>query len=102
MILKMIGQCGVICIMMLLVKTITSVLNVLTYIITSITACPFELDVILVIMSVLTFVIDVILYVMPVYNIQDRIEQSLIKFKCQLKFNGHLHLLEMYMKLIYT
>jgi hypothetical protein len=41
--------------MMLLMKTITAVLNVLTYIITSITALPVRLTAILVIMSVSTF-----------------------------------------------
>jgi len=41
--------------MMLLMKTITAVLKVLTYIITSITTLPVRLAAILVIMSVSTF-----------------------------------------------
>ena len=50
--------------MMLPIKTITSVLKVLTYIITNFTAHPKGLAVILVVMSVLTFTTDVILYIL--------------------------------------
>jgi hypothetical protein len=32
----------------------------------------------------------------------DWVAQTMIKFKCELKLNWHLKLLEMYMKLIYT
>ena len=62
LILKIISQCGANHLLMLQIKTITSVLKVLTYIITSITACPISLTVILVIMSVSTFRTDIILY----------------------------------------
>ena len=36
------------------------------------------------------------------YKNQDWVAQTSIKFKCQLKLNWHLNLLEMYKKLIYT
>ena len=55
----MISQCDVKHIITLLIKTITSALNVSTYIITSVTACG--LAAILAIMSVSTFKTDVIL-----------------------------------------
>jgi len=48
MILKIISQCDVKHIITLLIKTITSALNVSTYIITSVTACPIRLAVVLV------------------------------------------------------
>ena len=32
---------------------------------------------------------------------QNWVEQTLLKFKCQLKLNWHLNLLEMYVELIY-
>ena len=37
-----------------------------------------------------------------VFRKQGRVAHTLIKFKCQLNLNGHLQILEMYMKLIYT
>ena len=52
LILKIIGQSEVNNIMTLLIKTITSVVKILTYIITSISACPNRLTTIPVIMSV--------------------------------------------------
>jgi hypothetical protein len=55
LILKIIGQSEVNNIMTLLIKTITSVVKILTYIITSISACPNRLTTIPVIMSVSTF-----------------------------------------------
>ena len=36
------------------------------------------------------------------YNPLDWVAQTFLNFKCQLKLNWHLNLLEMYMKLIYT
>jgi len=35
-------------------------------------------------------------------RVQDWVAQTSIKFKCQLKLNRHLNLLELYMNLIYT
>ena len=58
--------------MMLPIKTMTAVLNVLTYIITSVTALPTRLPVILAMISVPTFVTSVIVYLFSqihVYNI---------------------------------
>jgi hypothetical protein len=46
----------------LLIKTLKSVLKVSTYIINSITFCPVRLTAILVIMSISTFKTDIILY----------------------------------------
>ena len=63
MILKIIGQYDTKHIMMLLIKTITAVLNVSTYIITCITALPIGLAVVLAIMSVSIFTTASILYV---------------------------------------
>ena len=63
LILKIIGQGDVKHIMTLLVKIITSVLNVSTYIITSITVGLIRLAAILSIMSVSTFITAVFLYV---------------------------------------
>jgi hypothetical protein len=48
---------------MLLIKTVTSVLKVLTYIITNITDCPVRLAAIQVIIAFLTFITAVILYI---------------------------------------
>ena len=61
--MKIIGQRDVKHIMTLLVKIITSVLNVSTYIITSITVGLIRLAAILSIMSVSTFITAVFLYV---------------------------------------
>jgi hypothetical protein len=61
--LKIIGQRDVKHIMTLMVKIITSVLNVSTYIITSITVGLIRLAAILSIMSVSTFITAVFLYV---------------------------------------
>ena len=61
LILKIISQCDVKHIFMLLIKTIMAVMEILAYIITSITARPVRLAVILVIMSVSTFKTAVIL-----------------------------------------
>ena len=61
--MKIIGQRDVKHIMTLLVKIITSVLNVSTYIITSITVGLIRLAAILSIMSVSTFITVVFLYV---------------------------------------
>ena len=49
---------------MLMMKTMTAVLNVLTYVITSITACFIGDAVILVIISVSAFITTLILYVL--------------------------------------
>ena len=59
---KVIGQCDVKHIMMLQIKTITSVLKIARYVITGITAHQIRLNVILVIMSVSTFKTDITLY----------------------------------------
>ena len=61
--MKIIGQGDVKHIMTLLVKIMTSVLNVSTYIITSITVGLIRLAAILSIMSVSTFITAVFLYV---------------------------------------
>ena len=62
LILKFITQCEVKHIIMLLIKTITSVLKVLKYIITSIIVSPLGLAALLEEMSVSTFITVVILY----------------------------------------
>jgi hypothetical protein len=61
-ILEIIDKCDVKYIMTVSLKTIMSVLKILTYIITNIAYWPIELALILVIMSVSTFKSDVILY----------------------------------------
>ena len=63
-ILKILCHCDLKHIMMLQIKTITSVWNVWANIITS----PIRLSVIQMIMSVLTFKTDAILYVLYVYS----------------------------------
>jgi hypothetical protein len=63
LILKINSQCDVKHILTSPIKTITSVLKILTYIITSITARPVGFAEIVVIMSVSTFKTDVILYI---------------------------------------
>jgi hypothetical protein len=91
-ILKIIWHCDVKHIMMLPIKTMTAVMNVLTYIITSVTALPTRLPVILAMISVPTFVTSVILYLFSqihVYNI------ILIDWpKCYLETFQHLYVLQ--------
>ena len=68
LILKNISKCDVIHIMMLPIKTITSVLKVMTYSITSITACRVGLAVIWAITSASTFKTAVIIYILSTTN----------------------------------
>ena len=69
MILKIICQCDVRHIIMLLIKTATSLLKVSANINTSITALPIRLSEILVIMPVSTFKTAVILYILYMFVI---------------------------------
>jgi hypothetical protein len=69
MILKIICQCDVRNIIMLLIKTATSLLKVSANINTSITALPIRLSEILVIMPVSTFKTAVILYILYMFVI---------------------------------
>ena len=69
MILKIICQCDVRHIIMLLIKTATSLLKVSANINTSITALPIRLSEILVIMPVSTFKTAIILYILYMFVI---------------------------------
>lgn len=64
---KIIEQCDVKHIIILRIKTMTSVMKVQTCIFTSITALPIGRAVILAIMSILTFIAAVILYIWNTY-----------------------------------
>jgi hypothetical protein len=71
LILKIIGQCNFVCIMTILIKTITSVVKVSTYISTSITAHSIERAEILVRKSVCrpcTFILYIFIFGLPWNN----------------------------------
>jgi hypothetical protein len=71
LILKIISQRDIKCILTFPIKTIATVLKVLTYIITSITACPIGLAARLAIMSVSTSVTVIILYIVEVCDLKE-------------------------------
>jgi hypothetical protein len=52
--------------------------------------------------STLQFTKSIKIFQFSSKRVQDWVAQTLLKFKCQLKLNWHLNLLEMYIELIYT